>query len=276
MSTSDGESSRLEFLSGWHIRQPACLFFLCTLWILAIHIVKLIMHFHIFLPLKMWGTVQHLSGWLLRLNCRKSKGYVSFFFCFVNEKWEAVRGINVDRECFFTVGMCIIMLEVLLEEVNHYSLSPLMWNVQVVQYHFSPSDKMRCISLHAECCISAISQIHVSEQKVKGSNVKKSTFPKINLVFDNTSNISWGILQKQLHHIQTAALLLIILSHFVYFMTVLKDQTCYVSLSFVDIDNIGYINPRHFSQMNVIIEISRLLTFSLYSVNVTESTWNVW
>lgn len=31
MSTSDGESSRLELLVGWHIRQPACLFFLCTL-----------------------------------------------------------------------------------------------------------------------------------------------------------------------------------------------------------------------------------------------------
>ncbi len=41
-----------------------------------------------------------------------------------------------------------------------------------------------------------------------------------------------------------------------------------MSLSFISIIHIGYINLMHFSQNGFIYEISCLFTFSLYSVNV--------
>ncbi len=46
-----------------------------------------------------------------------------------------------------------------------------------------------------------------------------------------------------------------------------------MSLSFVNISHIGYINPTLFSQNNVIYEIWCLFTSCPYSINVTESSW---
>ncbi len=49
---------------------------------------------------------------------------------------------------------------------------------------------------------------------------------------------------------------------------------CYcMSLSFVNISHIGYINPTHSSQNSFLCEILCLFTFCPCSVNVTESIW---
>lgn len=135
MSNSDGESSRLELLvhslagtfGSLPACLPACLLFLCTLCILAIRIVELIMHFHIFSPSQYVGNSIASVKSNSKSNCRKSKGYpFFFFFYFVIESWEAVRGINFDSAFFFTSGMRMIMSDVLLKRVNHPSLSPLL------------------------------------------------------------------------------------------------------------------------------------------------------
>ncbi len=50
------------------------------------------------------------------------------------------------------------------------------------------------------------------------------------------------------------------------------SQCYYMSLSFVNIDNIGCINFKHFSQSSFICETLCSFTFCVYSINVTEST----
>lgn len=126
MSTSNGESSRLELLShslaGTSASLPA---------FLPLHSMNIgYPHceinnaFWYFFPSQDVGNSIASVKSASKSKLSKAKGYASFFFFFFfNEKWEAVRGINFDRDCFFTVGMCIIILEVLLEKVNHQSLS---------------------------------------------------------------------------------------------------------------------------------------------------------
>ncbi len=50
-------------------------------------------------------------------------------------------------------------------------------------------------------------------------------------------------------------------------------QCYYMSLFFVNISYIGYINPNHFYQNSFICEIWCLFTFSSYSLNITKNTW---
>ncbi len=50
-------------------------------------------------------------------------------------------------------------------------------------------------------------------------------------------------------------------------------QCCCVSLLFVNIGHIGYINLTRFSQKSFIYEIQCLFTFCLYLINITESSW---
>ncbi len=45
-----------------------------------------------------------------------------------------------------------------------------------------------------------------------------------------------------------------------------------MSLSFVNVGLIGYINPTHFSQHSLVCEIRFLFTFCPYTINVTESS----
>lgn len=130
MSTSNSGSSRLELF----VHSPACLFLLCTRWILAILIVKLIMHFDIFSPSRDVGnsTASVKSASKSKLSKVKRVMHLFLFFpSFVRGKWEAVRGINSEGGGSFTLAVCIIILEVLLEKVNHRSLSLLVRNVQI-------------------------------------------------------------------------------------------------------------------------------------------------
>ncbi len=46
-----------------------------------------------------------------------------------------------------------------------------------------------------------------------------------------------------------------------------------MSLSFVNISHIGYINPTHLSKNSFFYEILCLFIFRAYSVNIAERTW---
>lgn len=97
MSNSDGESSRLELLvhslAGTFGSLPACLLFLCTLCILAICIVELIMHFHIFSPSQYVGNSIASVKSNSKSNCRKSKGYPFFFSSILSLRAEKLSGV---------------------------------------------------------------------------------------------------------------------------------------------------------------------------------------
>lgn len=101
MSNSDGESSRLELLvhslagtfGSLPACLPACLLFLCTLCILAIRIVELIMHFHIFSPSQYVGNSIASVKSNSKSNCRKSKGYPFFFSSILSLRAEKLSGV---------------------------------------------------------------------------------------------------------------------------------------------------------------------------------------
>lgn len=86
-------------LVGWHIRQPvrlpacspACLFFLCTLWILAIHIVKLIMHFHIF-PISRCGKKHSICQVGFYIQTVESQRVMHLFILFWHPEVKSCQG----------------------------------------------------------------------------------------------------------------------------------------------------------------------------------------